>query len=145
MDTLKDISIDIPTFIANLKTLRLSSKNQWYFFVGKVNGKQVSVKGYNTWLQHFIINGIRCDNPMDQSVKDMNKHIDTVCQNLLNPLTLDMLFHTEINRIKFITPIIADIIKNNAIGMYSMNGRTFDERYEKQVNNLINELRLIKE
>ena len=144
MDSLKDISINIPTFIADLKKLRLGSKNQWYFFVGKVNGKQVTVKGYHTWLQNFIVDGIRCDNPMDQSVKDMNEHINTVCQNLLKPLTLDMLFHTEITRIKKHIPTLAETIKCNAIGMYSMNERTFDEKYEKQVNNLINELRLIK-
>jgi len=37
--------------------LRLANKGKWFYFSGMVEGKEVKIKCYNTWLQIFRVNG----------------------------------------------------------------------------------------
>lgn len=60
-------------FVKEVNTLRLSNKGQWYTWQGIVNGKEVAIKGYNTWLQIFRINGLSCWSPMEQSIRDFKE------------------------------------------------------------------------
>lgn len=65
-------------FLKLINRLRLDNKNKWYYWQGIVNNKQVSIKGHNTWLQIFDVNGYRCANNMGQSVTDYKSHIVTM-------------------------------------------------------------------
>jgi len=40
----------------------------WYDFVGEVDGRQVRLKGYKTWLQVYEVDGVRHGGLMDISV-----------------------------------------------------------------------------
>lgn len=45
---------------------RANNKNNWYFRnLITVNGKRVSYKGIDTWLQRFTVDGIEYGFPMD--------------------------------------------------------------------------------
>jgi hypothetical protein len=45
---------------------RLQNKNSWYYRnLITVNGKRVSYKGIDTWLQRFTVNGLEYGFPMD--------------------------------------------------------------------------------
>lgn len=59
-------------FILDVNNSRKGIKNNWYYWKGEVEGKHVLIKGYNTWLQVFEVNGKRIDGPMDISVKEFN-------------------------------------------------------------------------
>lgn len=61
--------MDLQSFIEHVNTLRKTDKNKWYFFVGDVEGKHVELKGYNTWIQIFRVDGLRYGNNSDVSVK----------------------------------------------------------------------------
>jgi len=66
-----------------LKTIndaRLANKNAWYFLTLDFNGSLIQVKGYNTWLQIFKINGLNASNPMEQSVSQFKNHILNVLE-----------------------------------------------------------------
>ena len=71
-------------FVKEVNNLRLANKNQWYFLTGTVNGKDFKLKGYDTWLQIFEINGWNCSNVMEQSVKDFKLHLQKKADNSLN-------------------------------------------------------------
>lgn len=45
----------------------------WYGFNGTVNGKDITIKGYGTWLQIFKINGLSVPTGIDLKVKDYNE------------------------------------------------------------------------
>lgn len=45
----------------------------WYTFVGTVNGKQVKIKGFETWLQVYSVNGLDFSGAMDIKVKEYNR------------------------------------------------------------------------
>ena len=62
-------------FVKTINSLRLANKNQWYALIGTVNGKQYKIKGYKTWLQLFIIDGISHNGNMDISVKDFKEKL----------------------------------------------------------------------
>lgn len=57
-------------FMKEINALRLANKGKWYTWQGTVNDKEVSLKGYNTWLQILRVNGLQCGNCSDKSVKD---------------------------------------------------------------------------
>lgn len=56
-------------FVKEINSLRLANKGKWYTWQGVVNGKDVSLKGYNTWLQILRVNGLQCGNCADRSIK----------------------------------------------------------------------------
>lgn len=58
---------DLKLFIKTINNLRL--KGSWYQYVGMVDGKDIKIKGYGTWLQIFKVNGIDHSNCMGQSIK----------------------------------------------------------------------------
>ena len=60
----------LENFKQEIKEKRLT-KN-WYTFTGIVEGKEVRLKGYNTWLQIYTINGVNYSNPMDRKVNQFN-------------------------------------------------------------------------
>lgn len=57
-------------YAAHINALRLANKNKWYVWQGVVNGAQVQVKGFNTWLQIQRVNGVDYSGGMDISVKE---------------------------------------------------------------------------
>ena len=44
----------------------------WYSYIGIVNGKDIKLKGFKTWLQVFKVNDIDCSGCMEISVKKFN-------------------------------------------------------------------------
>lgn len=72
METLdyRHTSLTTDEFVKLINTARKTNKNNWYAFVGNVAGKQVMVKGYNTWLQRFVIDGLQSNTVADISVKE---------------------------------------------------------------------------
>jgi len=57
---------------------RKTNKDNWYYWQGMVNGKSISLKGFNTWLQVFKIDGVDYSGSTDISVKDFNLLLDSV-------------------------------------------------------------------
>ena len=55
-------------FAKIINKLRINNKNNWYAWKGNVNGHQVSLKGYNTWLQRFKVNEVEQCLPMEMSI-----------------------------------------------------------------------------
>lgn len=55
-------------FVQLINKLRLDHKDKWFWWSGTVNGKQVDVKCYNTYLQIFTIDGLRAGGLMGMSV-----------------------------------------------------------------------------
>lgn len=61
--------------LKRINEARLSNKNKWYFLTFNYDGLTIQVKGYNTWLQIFRINGRDYSNCMDQSPTQFKSHI----------------------------------------------------------------------
>ena len=68
--------MDAKDFIKEVNSLRLNNKNSWYQFTGEVEGKQVSLEGYNTWLQIFKVNGLDYSNGMDAKVGEFKTALE---------------------------------------------------------------------
>ena len=62
-------NINSESFFKLINDARKSNKNQWYGFVGAVEGKEVSLKGYNTWLQVYRVDGL------NQPTKKFNEEL----------------------------------------------------------------------
>ena len=60
-------------FTKEIKQKRLTGN--WYTFIGSVNGKEVRIKGFKTWLQIYTINGIDNSNCMERSIKQFNSDL----------------------------------------------------------------------
>lgn len=58
-------------FIKEVNNKRL--QGGWYFFSDIVNGHAVSIKGYKTWLQIFLVDGYNVSTTMDISVRDFKE------------------------------------------------------------------------
>ena len=71
-------------FVKEVNKLRLANKNQWYFLIGTVNGKDFKLKGYNNWLQIFEVNNWDCSNVMGQSVKGFKLHLQKMVDEAPN-------------------------------------------------------------
>lgn len=69
------------TFRKEVNDLRKSNKNNWYQWVGDVEGKKVELKGFNTWLQIFTIDGVDHTGGMDISVKEFNNLLASAFPN----------------------------------------------------------------
>ena len=72
-------------FVKSVNKLRLNNKNKWYYWQGVVNGKNVSLKGFGTWLQIFNINGWNCANAMEQKVSCYKKHLENMVNEAPEP------------------------------------------------------------
>lgn len=66
---------------------RLQNKNSWYTRnLITVNGKRVSYKGFDTWLQRFTVNGIEYGFPMELKPTKFKQLVsDTVDKIIPNP------------------------------------------------------------
>lgn len=63
------------SFTQELNSLRLSNKNKWFTLEADVDGKNVVVKCFGTWLQIFRIDGIDHAGPMDMKVTQWKKYV----------------------------------------------------------------------
>ena len=55
--------------VKELNVLRKTNKNKWVSGVCVYNGKSVSYKTYNTWVQVLDVDGVRYSSHMEMSVK----------------------------------------------------------------------------
>jgi hypothetical protein len=62
--------MNVDEFIKEIKRLRLDNKNKWYWFHGLVNGIDIKLKAYDTYLQIFSANAVNYGGIGDISVKD---------------------------------------------------------------------------
>ncbi len=69
--------MDFHDFIREINRMRLLNKNKWYSYMGCVEGKNISVKGFATWLQIFKVDGIDYSNPMERSVGEFKDDLET--------------------------------------------------------------------
>lgn len=60
-------------FLKEVLALRKQSKRGWYAGTWLVNGKEVQIKGYNTWLQIFRVDGLTIPTSMGQNVGQMRE------------------------------------------------------------------------
>ena len=74
----------ISEFLIFTNKVRILNKNNWYGFKINVNGKSVSIKGFNTWLQIFKIDNVDYSGDMDISVKAFKNHLETSIKNACN-------------------------------------------------------------
>jgi len=69
-------------FINTVNKTRLDNKNKWYYHSDIVEGKTIALKGFGTWLQVFLVDGVNYSNSMDVSVKqfklDLSRPFDEV-------------------------------------------------------------------
>lgn len=75
-------NISQDTFFKVINDTRKGNKDRWYTFVGVVNNKEVAVKGFNTWLQVYRVDGLNQPTLMDIPVKQFN-------QDLARPFTTE--------------------------------------------------------
>jgi len=69
------MEISIDAFIKKINDRRKKFKDQWYSYLGYVDGKHVSLMGYNTWLKIFKVDNIQQNTIMDISVKQFNQSL----------------------------------------------------------------------
>jgi len=62
-------------FINIVNKLRLDNKNKWFYASEIVEGKTVALKGFGTWLQIYIIDGVDYSNPMERSIKQFKEDL----------------------------------------------------------------------
>ena len=65
----------IQEFVKTINILRLENKGRWYQWQGEVNGKQVALKSYNTWVQRLKVGDITHSGNMDVSVKEFKEFL----------------------------------------------------------------------
>lgn len=63
---------------------RLKFKNKWYFTEAVLNGKEIRIKGYNTWLQICDVAGKYNANVPDQKVAAFKVHLFRVGQRIFD-------------------------------------------------------------
>jgi hypothetical protein len=68
-------------FIKTIDELRKNNKQKWYFWSGQVAGKEVVIKGYETWLQIFRIDGLNYPSSMDIKVSVFKDHLKNGVQS----------------------------------------------------------------
>ena len=62
-------------FIKTVNTLRLENKGSWYQWCGEVNNHNVSLKGYNTWVQRLKVDDTIYGGNMEVSVKEFKEFL----------------------------------------------------------------------
>ena len=72
--------MDTKEFIKTVNALRLENKGKWYQWHGEVDGKQVSLKGHNTWIQRLSVDSVWRGSSMDMNVKDFKEFLH-LCVN----------------------------------------------------------------
>ena len=67
-------------FIKTVNALRLANKGSWYQWCGEVNNRNVSLKGYDTWVQRLKVDDVIHSGNMEVSVKEFKEFL-SVCVN----------------------------------------------------------------
>ena len=65
-------------FIKTVNASRLENKGCWYQWCGEVNNRDVSLKGYSTWVQRLKVDDTIHSGNMDVSVKEFKEFL-SVC------------------------------------------------------------------
>ena len=71
-----DGNMILSDFIKEINNLRLKSRGGWYQWVGSVEGKEIKLKGYKTWLQIYKVDGIDYSGGMDIGVKEFKNTLE---------------------------------------------------------------------
>ncbi len=67
METLNLNTLSADDFVKQVNKHRLSNKNRWYQVCATVDGKQVKIKAFGTWLQIFLVGDFSYSNSMDET------------------------------------------------------------------------------
>lgn len=59
---------NVNLFIKDVNKLRLSNTNKWHFVYTTVEGKEVKIKFFKTWLQIYRVNDKDFFNCMERSI-----------------------------------------------------------------------------
>lgn len=78
--------MNVQEFTKVINRLRRDNKNSWYHWRGTVQGIDVALKGYRTWLQMFKVARFDCGGCADISVK---KFVETLEAPFSNALLLE--------------------------------------------------------
>ena len=54
--------------VKQINAARLDNKGKWIFIYVSFLGESIKIKSFNTWIQVFQYNGMRCSNGMDSPV-----------------------------------------------------------------------------
>ena len=69
------MTMNTQEFIKTVNALRLESKGSWYQWCGEVNNHNVSLKGYDTWVQRLNVDGVTHGGNMEVSVKEFKEFL----------------------------------------------------------------------
>jgi len=61
--------------IYTINKKRLNNKNKWYVLQLNVNGVDISLKGYNTWIQRLEIGNLNYSSGMGISVSEFKNFL----------------------------------------------------------------------
>lgn len=71
-------------FVKHVNKVRLDNKGKWWYVTAEVCGIKVSIKGYETWMQIYRVDGINCSNSLERSVANFKKDILKPIENTLS-------------------------------------------------------------
>ena len=71
------ISMNTEEFISHVMETRKANKGQWYAVGVVVNGKQVTLKAFDTGIQRITVNQFQASGPLDCKVKDFKAFLVT--------------------------------------------------------------------
>jgi hypothetical protein len=70
-------------FLKKINKDRKANKDKWLFTMEEVEGCQVAVKSFNTWVQIMHSNGVKYSGPMDCSVKVFNAVLEDALMEII--------------------------------------------------------------
>ena len=62
-------------FVKEINTIRMANKEKWFTWSGMVNGYEVSLKAFNTWVQVIKVGMVKESGPMDCTPKEFKKFL----------------------------------------------------------------------
>lgn len=62
-------------FVREVNNERLQNKNRWITWFGKVNGKEVSLKSHNNWVQVILVDGVKKTGNMYSNVSEFKQFL----------------------------------------------------------------------
>ena len=67
--------MEVKQFVDAVNKLRLANRGKWYWFNDTVEGKDVSIKAFGTWVQIYDVDGVNCANCMERSVTEFKSDL----------------------------------------------------------------------
>lgn len=67
-------------FVMTINKLRLLNKDKWVSWAGLVNGYEVSLKSFNTWVQIIHVGMVKDSGPMDCSIAEFKEFLSKAVQ-----------------------------------------------------------------